>query len=342
MDRAAIQIRIRPRGMWQPVPCELPIHPERQATPPVVVISGPTGVGKTRLALLLASLIPAEIVSADSMQVYRGMDIGTAKATLAERQAVRHHLIDIRDVKDRFSVYEFFHEATQACEEIHRRGKIPIVCGGAGFYLHALLYGPPAGPSPDPDLRRALESEIELLGPDVLYQKLAEADPVYAATITPNDRHKVVRGLEIIHLTGRRVSDFSWQERAERPQMQFLCWFLHMPRETLYPLLDQRCDRMSAEGLIEEVSRLDRQGLRSNHSAAQAIGYRHTLEFLDSPGAPGDFEEYVQRLRRDTHRYAKRQFTWFRKEPLFRWINVTDADYELLADQMAQEVMRHL
>ena len=324
------------------MPCELLLRPERQGNPPIVVISGPTGVGKTRLALLLASIIPAEIVSADSMQVYRGMDIGTAKATLAERQVVPHHLVDICEVSERFNVFEFYHAAQRACAEIHEKGKIPIVCGGAGFYLHALLYGPPAGPSPDPELRRALESELELLGADVLYRKLEQADPVYAAMISVNDRHKIVRGLEIIHLTGQRVSDLSWQNRASPTDHQFLCWFLHMPREILYPLLDQRCDRMIAEGLIEEVARLDRLGLRSNHSAAQSIGYRHTLEFLDSAGSPGDFEEYVHRLRRDTHRYAKRQFTWFRKEPLFRWINVSDADYELLADQMAQEVLRHL
>jgi tRNA dimethylallyltransferase len=342
VDRLGTDKRGSQRVVWQPSPCELLIPAACQARPPVIVISGPTGVGKTRLALLLASLMPAEVVSADSMQVYRGMDIGTAKATPAERAAVRHHLIDLCEVTDRFSVFDFFHAAQRAIQDIHARGKIPIVCGGTGFYIHALLYGPPSGPAPDPDLRRSLEAEIELQGADVLFERLRSADPDYAATITVNDRQKIVRAIEIMHLTGQRVSELSWQGREELDQYKFLCCFLHMPRETLYPLLDHRCDRMIAEGLIEEVSRLDSRGLRQNHSASQAIGYRHCLEFLDSAGTPGDFEEFVQRFRRDTHRYAKRQFTWFRKEPLFRWINVADADFELLADQMVQEVQRSI
>jgi tRNA dimethylallyltransferase len=184
--------------------------------------------------------------------------------------------------------------------------------------------------------------EIELRGPEELFETLTRADPEYAASITSNDKQKIIRGLEIIHLTGHRVSELPWQDRKERKNYQFLCWFLHMPREVLYPLLDQRCDRMLADGLLEEVAALEKRGLRQNHSASQAIGYRHCLEFLDSTKSPGDFEEFIQRFRRDTHRYAKRQFTWFRKEPLFRWLNVTDADYELLADQMAQDLLRLL
>lgn len=342
MDRIGFEMRSSQRGVWQAAPCELLIPLHEQTKPPVIVLSGPTGVGKTRLSLLLASLMPAEVISADSMQVYRGMDIGTAKVTAAERATVPHHLIDLCEVTDRFSVFDYFHSARKVIEQIHARGKIPIVCGGTGFYIHALLYGPPTGPSPDPDLRRSLEAEIELLGAEVLFERLRLADPDYARTITINDRQKIVRALEIMHLTGQRVSDHSWNDREPLDDFRFLCWFLHMPRETLYPLLDQRCDRMLSEGLLEEVSRLDAKGLRQNHSASQAIGYRHCLEFLDSAGSPGDFEEFVQRFRRDTHRYAKRQFTWFRKEPLFRWINVADADFELLADQMAQEVRRCL
>ncbi len=342
MDRIGLEKRGAQRVVWQATPCELLVPLEESSRPPVIVISGPTGVGKTKLALLLASLMPAEVVSSDSMQVYRGMDIGTAKATNAERAAVPHHLIDLVEVTDRFSVFDFFHAAQAAIDDIHARGRIPIVCGGTGFYIHALLYGPPTGPAPDPDLRLSLETEIELLGPQVLYDKLKAADPDYAASITVNDRQKIVRALEIMHLTGQRVSEHSWQGREPIDRYQFLCWFLHMPREILYPLLDQRCDRMIAEGLLEEVAALDAKGLRSNHSASQAIGYRHCLEFLDSAGSPGDFEEFVQRFRRDTHRYAKRQFTWFRKEPLFRWVNVADADFELLADQMAQEIRRVL
>lgn len=342
MDFSAVDYRSGRKTIWQAWPQERLLRPHGWGPPPVIVIAGPTGVGKTRLALLLATLLPAEIVSADSMQIYRGMDIGTAKATQSERASVRHHLLDLREITDRFSVFDYFQEAQHALEDIVKRGKIPIICGGTGFYIHALLYGPPAGPAPDPLLREALEVEMELKGPEDLFFKLAQADPEYAASITPHDRQKIIRGLEIIHLTGQRVSDLPWQERKERKGFQFLCWFLHMPREILYPILDQRCDRMLAEGLLEEVALLDQKGLRQNHSASQAIGYRHCLDFLDSSGSPGDFEEFVQRFRRDTHRYAKRQFTWFRKEPLFRWLNVTNADYELVADQMAQEVLRLL
>jgi len=310
--------------------------------PLVVVLSGPTGVGKTRLALQLAKALPVEIVSADSMQVYRGMDIGTAKASCAEQRSVRHHLLDIRHVTERYSVYDFFQDAQAACMEIIGRGKVPILCGGTGFYLHAFLYGPPIGPTPNPDLRRSLETEIELLGAEPLFERLTVADPAYASTITSNDRQKIVRALEIMHLTGKRVSELPWGRRDPLDHFRYLCWFLHRPRSSLYPILDARCDRMLEEGLLEEVQRLDNEGLRENSSAAQAIGYRHCLEYLDGSGSQGDYEEFIQRFRRDSHRYAKRQFTWFRRESLFQWVDVSSADFDLLADGLVQEIQKHL
>lgn len=175
--------------------------PEKEKIPPrskkkkVIILSGPTGVGKTQLSLTIAKAIGGEVISADSMQVYRGMDIGTAKVSMEERRQVPHHLIDSRDLDESFNVVEFYAEACQSIKEVFAKGAVPIIVGGTGFYIHSLIYGPPSGPASNPALRRELEEEMEKLGADVLFERLKEKDPVYAATITPRDRHKIIRAL---------------------------------------------------------------------------------------------------------------------------------------------------
>jgi tRNA dimethylallyltransferase len=298
----------------------------------VIVIAGPTCCGKSKLAMELAQAMDGEIISADSMQVYRGMDIGTAKATLEERLLVPHHLIDIRDIHESFNVVDFYYEARQACQQILDRGNVPIVAGGSGFYLHTLLYGPPSGPPSVPEVRKMLEEEMEQLGSEVLYERLAQLDPQYARSITKNDKQKIIRALEIIQLTNKKVSKLGWKGRRKPQNYDFHCWFLHRPKDKLYERIDRRCEKMLKLGFLNEVKRLEQQGLRQNSSASQAIGYRQALDFLQTAQTPEDYEQFVKAFKQATRHYAKRQFTWFRKEPLFRWLDVDLHDHEVIFD----------
>jgi tRNA dimethylallyltransferase len=302
----------------------------------VIVLAGPTGVGKTKISLKIAQAVGGEIISADSMQVYRGMDIGTAKVKPDEKGKIRHHLIDSRDLDETFNVVDFFQEAQQAFREIYARDHVPIVVGGTGFYIHALIYGPPKGPASVPDVRRKLEGEMSEKGSLVMYERLKELDPEYAATITFRDRHKIIRALEIMTLTNQKVSFF---EKGTTPSQEFdfRCWFLYMPKEILYPMLDERCDKMIAEGFLEEVKRLDQEGIRQNTSASQAIGYRQGLEFLKTSQSPEDRRHFVESFKQASRRYAKRQMTWFRKEPLFRWMNVHKTGVENAVEMIIQD-----
>jgi tRNA dimethylallyltransferase len=290
----------------------------------VIVLAGPTGAGKTLLSLKLAEKLGAEIISADSMQIYRKMDIGTAKVTKEERLKIPHHVIDIRDIDEPFNVKDYFEEAMSACRDILNRGRVPIIVGGTGFYLHALLYGPPAGPGANPTIRAMLEEEERRFGIDLLYEKLKSLDPEYAKHISSNDRHKILRALEIIEISGRRVSSFEWKERKPLAFFDWRCWFVYWPRPILYKRLEKRCDEMLASGLLEEVVQLDRAGIRNNRTASQAIGYRQTLDFLDTAQTPQDYEAYVEKLKQASRHLAKRQFTWFRKESIFRWLNLEE------------------
>lgn len=303
----------------------------------VIVLAGPTCCGKSDLAIELAKAMDGEIISADSMQVYRGMDIGTAKVSENDRLLIPHHLIDIRDIHENFNVVDFYYEARHMCQEILDRGNVPIVAGGSGFYLHALLYGPPSGPPSVPELRKSLEEEIERLGSDVLYERLMELDPQYARSITKNDKQKIVRALEIMTLTHKKVSKLSWKGRRKPQNYDFRCWFIHRPKEKLYERIDKRCDQMLDEGFLDEVRRLDEQGIRQNTSASQAIGYRQALDFLKTNCTPADYEAFVKEFKQATRHYAKRQFTWFRKEPLFHWLDVDMHDPEVVFDMIKKD-----
>lgn len=303
----------------------------------IIVIAGPTGVGKSEFALKLAEKIGGEIVSADSMQVYVGMDIGTAKSSAEERLLIPHHLLDIRHIKENFNVVDFYYEARHRCQFILSRDNIPIVVGGSGFYLHAFLYGPPSGPPSVPELRQALEKELEDKGLEALYERLREQDPHYAGTVTKSDKQKIIRALEIISLTGKQVSRHAWKQRLRPLTYDFRCWFLHRPKEQLYRRIDKRCDKMLEAGFLEEVERLEKEGLRENTSASQAIGYRQALEYLDSARTPQEYKTFVESFKQASRHYAKRQMTWFRREPIFRWLDLDLHDYEVAIDMIWQD-----
>lgn len=319
--------------------CDLDLEPKKQDEfhlntnrKKVIVLAGPTGCGKSALSLMLANAIGGEIISADSMQIYRGMDIGTAKVSKEERRQIPHHLIDIRDVTDSFNVVDFYHEAKHSCQVIHSRDNIPIVVGGSGFYIHTLLYGPPAGPPSVPHIRKAIEEEIEHLGSEAVYERLKQLDPQYAMTITSHDKHKIARAMEIIQLTGKKVSKLSWNVNKRPQYYDFRCWFLHRPRNILYKRIEHRCDTMIHDGLIEEVEELKRKGIRNNPTAAQAIGYRQCLEYLESSRTKEDYHHFVEAFKLASRHYAKRQFTWFRKEPIFHWLDLDLHDPETAVD----------
>lgn len=304
----------------------------------VIVIAGPTAAGKSRLSYEMAKLIDGEIISADSVQVYRGMDIGTAKVSKEERLHIPHHLIDVCDLSDTFNVMQFYEQATAAIREILSRERTPIIVGGTGFYLHALIYGPPQGPPASPEIREKLENDMEKFGPEALYERLRQYDPDYADTINYRDRHKIIRALEIMALTGKKVSDFQGPRDAKLPlEFDFRCWFLYFPTEILYPRIEMRCDEMLSQGFIEEVERLKEKGLEDNITAAQAIGYRQCLKFLASEQTDSDWERFVWEFKKASRRYAKRQFTWFRKEPLFRWVDIDIHGYQKVLELILQD-----
>lgn len=305
----------------------------------VIVLAGPTAVGKTDLACDLASKIGGEIISADSMQVYRGMDIGTAKVSREQAEAVPHYLIDIRDIHDPFNVVDFYYEARQHCQQILARNRVPIIVGGTGFYIHSVIYGPPSGPPSVPELRQFLEEELEKIGIEAMFKKLTELDPQYAAMITKHDKQKIIRALEIIRLTGEKVSALSWKEREQPQNYDFRCWFLNRPKDVLYKRINKRCELMMEKGFLSEVRRLESEGIRDNPSAAQAIGYRQALEFFQTQQTATDYDAFLDKFKREARRYAKRQLTWFRREPIFRWLDLELHDYEVALELVMQDYM---
>lgn len=295
----------------------------------IIILAGPTCTGKSHFSIELAKAIGGEIISADAMQVYRGMDVGTAKMSKEEMSEVPHHLIDIRDVKDIFNVVDFYYEARHCCQQIIARGAVPIVVGGSGFYLHSFIYGPPSGPPSIPEVRKNIEKEMDELGVQAMFDKLKMLDPQYASSITKHDKQKIVRALEIIRLTGKPVSRLSWKGRRNPQNYGFCCWFLHRPKELLYKRIEKRCEQMVKNGFLEEVEKLDLLGIRENSSASQAIGYRQGLDYLDGEKTKADHAHFVEKFKQASRNYAKRQYTWFRREPAFRWLDLDAHDPEV-------------
>lgn len=291
---------------------------------PLLVVVGPTAVGKTEFCVLLGQAMDAEIVSADSMQVYRGMDIGTAKPTEAERGGVPHHCLDIVDPRDAFNVADYRRCALQAINGIHSRGRLPILSGGTGLYVRAVVdefLFPDRGA--DWELRRRLEEEAERYGRAALHARLAAVDPETAARLHPNDLRRVVRALEVYERTGRPLSDHLREAKSREPRFDLLMFGLTRPREELYARINARVDEQIRRGLVEEVEALMEQGLDEGDIAAQGLGYKEILAFLKGRTS---LEEAVRVLKRDTRHYARRQLIWFKADPRIRWLDLSGYD----------------
>ncbi len=287
---------------------------------PILIIAGPTAVGKTDASILLAQELKAEIVSADSMQIYRGMDIGTAKPTREQRKLVYHHMIDIVEPDQPYSVGDYLRDARAAIDGILASGGTPIVVGGTGLYIRALTRGLFHGPPADLELRERLllrEAEGE---PGGLYADLVKVDPEAAVKIHPNDLRRVVRALEVYYLRDKKLSDFQREHSFQDRPYQFRLLFLVRSRSELYPRIEQRVDQMIAAGLEAEVRTLMERGYLPELSSLQGLGYKH---FMDHFLGKTSRDEAVAFLKRDTKRYAKRQFTWFRREPEAVWVDIT-------------------
>lgn len=279
----------------------------------LLVIAGPTASGKTALSIAVAQRLNGEIVSADSMQIYRGMDIGTAKATPEERATVPHHMLDFLLPMENYSVSRYVEEASAVCEDILSRGKLPIVTGGTGLYIDALLAGQHfAGLSgEDGSLRETLNLDYDRLGGEEMLRRLAEADPARAEKLNPGDRRRIVRALEVFNLTGETISVHDARTREQAPAYHSLYTVLEFrDREKLYQRIEQRVDRMYQAGLLEEVRELEQLGLPKESTCLQAIGYRQALQVLRGEL---DRDEAVRNTKQATRRYAKRQLTWFRR-----------------------------
>jgi len=286
----------------------------------LLVIAGPTASGKTGLSLELARLYNGEIVSADSMQVYRRMDIGTAKATPAQQAQVPHHMIDVADPDEDYSVSRYVEQAEACCRDILARGKLPIVTGGTGLYIDSLLSGRSfAGREEDDGLRRRLSEEYEQLGPEAMHRRLAAVDPERAGKLAPSDKRRIVRALEIYQLTGMTISQHDAATRALPPRFTAKTILLSFQnREDLYARINRRVDQMAQEGLFDEVEELLRSGLRPDCTAMQAIGYKEAAAALRGEISR---EEALEQIKMGSRRYAKRQLTWFRRTEDALWIH---------------------
>jgi tRNA dimethylallyltransferase len=276
-----------------------------------VVLTGPTGSGKSALALDLAEYLGAEIVSMDSMALFRRMDVGTAKPSAADRARVPHHLIDVLEPWESSSVAWWLGQAEAVCREIEGRAKRALFVGGTALYLKALLFGLFDGPPADAAVRQRLEREAAEGGREALHGRLARVDPVSAGRLHANDLRRVVRALEVFELTGWPLSAWQTQWMASMPPGP-RCFWLDLPREELYARIDRRVERMVADGLVEEVRALRRLGRPLGQEASQALGYKEMFAYLD--GEAG-LEETVARIQRRSRNFAKRQITWFRHLP---------------------------
>lgn len=287
----------------------------------VVTIVGPTAVGKTAVALSVAEAVDAEIVSADSRQVYRWMDVGTAKPTAEERARAVHHLIDVADPSETYDAARFASDAERAIAGILARGREPLVVGGTGFYIASLYGGLFEGPGRDEDVREQLAARADRDGTGALHAELADVDPEAARRIHPNDTARVVRALEVFLSSGRTLTE--WQsDRPREPVYRGRFFGLTMPRDLLYDRIDSRVDSMVEEGLVEEIRRLVAEGrLSADMPAASAVGYREFLPCLD--GDDDDLRTAVALAKRNSRRYAKRQMTWFSSIEGIRWLDVS-------------------
>lgn len=293
---------------------------------PLIILTGPTASGKTALSVELAKRIGGEIISADSMQVYRYMDVGSAKVTAEEMDGVPHHLIDVLDPADAFNVVVFQEMAKEAMEKIYANGHIPIVAGGTGFYIQALLNDIDFTENDgDTAYREELEALASEQGAEVLHQMLKDVDPASAEAIHANNVKRVIRALEFYRQTGKRISEHNEEERKKESPYRFAYYVLNMDRARLYERIDRRVDLMMEAGLVEEVKQLQAMGCTRNLVSMQGLGYKEILDYLNGEIS---LEEAVYILKRDTRHFAKRQLTWFKREKEVTWISQEDFNFE--------------
>ena len=287
---------------------------------PMIILTGPTAVGKTDLSIQLAKVINGDIISSDTMQVYRHMDIGSAKVTPEEMDGVPHHLIDVLEPEEEFNVVVFQKLAKEAFTGIYERGHIPIIVGGTGFYIQALLYDIDFTENDgDTAIRRELEKLAQTQGAGCLHQMLQEIDPESAAAIHQNNVKRVIRAIEFYRQTGKKISLHNEQEREKQSPYQFLYYVLDTDRKILYERIDRRVDLMMEHGLVDEVKHLADMGCTRDMVSMQGLGYKEILDYL-SGEIP--LEEAVYILKRDTRHFAKRQITWFKRERDVRWLEL--------------------
>ena len=293
---------------------------------PLIVLTGPTAVGKTKLSIALAKEIGGEILSADSMQVYRYMDIGSAKITPKEMEGVKHYLIDVLNPWDEFNVVVFQKMCKEAMEEIWQNGHIPILTGGTGFYIQAVLYDIDFTENDEDDsYRKELEGMALERGNLYLHDMLKEVDAKAADEIHPNNVKRVIRALEFASKTGDRISEHNAVMRQKESPYNFSYFVLNDVREKLYERINQRVDEMMENGLVREVKKLQGMGCNKEMVSMQGLGYKEILEYLDGETT---LEEAVYKIKRDTRHFAKRQLTWFRREKEVTWINKEDFGYD--------------
>ncbi len=287
---------------------------------PLIILTGPTAVGKTALSIELAKAVNGEMISADSMQVYKLLDIGTAKIKQEEMQGIPHHLIDVLDPTEDFNVFLFQKMAKAALEEIYAKGKIPIVVGGTGFYIQALLYDIAFEETTESAYRKELEQYASLQGAHALHEQLKTIDPVSYDTIHENNVKRVIRALEFYHDTGYPISRHNAQERERSSPYQFAYFVLNDDRQKLYDRIELRIDQMLEEGLVEEVRQALAYGCTSDMVSMQGLGYKEIIPYLQGACS---LDEAVYILKRDTRHFAKRQLTWFRRERDVIWVDKT-------------------
>lgn len=293
---------------------------------PLIILTGPTAVGKTELSIRLARLVQGSVISADSMQVYRHMDIGSAKIKKSEMQEIPHYLIDILEPIEEFHVVQFQQYAKKYLQEIYALGRIPIIVGGTGFYIQALLYDIDFTKEQEDSTYRDMLMQIaKEQGAHTLHQMLAKADPKAAEEIHKNNIKRVIRALEFYHLSGRKISEHNEQERKKESPYQFAYFVLNDDREKLYERINYRVEQMFAEGLVDEVLKLQKLGCNKDMVSMQGLGYKEILNYLEGTCS---LEDAAYQIKRDTRHFAKRQLTWFRRERDVVWVDKPKFDYD--------------
>lgn len=293
---------------------------------PLIILTGPTAVGKTALSVKLAKVINGSIISADSMQVYRGMDIGSAKVTKEEMGGIKHYLIDVLEPDEEFHVVRFQQMAKEAMAEIYQEGKIPILTGGTGFYIQSVLYDIDfTSQQEDTAYRERLEQLAKEQGNESLHAMLQEVDPVSAEKIHANNVKRVIRALEFYEKTGTPISEHNEKEAAKESPYVFCYFVLNDDRQRLYDRIELRIDQMLEQGLVDEVRKLKEKGYHKEMVSMQGLGYKEILAWLDGEIS---YEDAVYILKRDTRHFAKRQLTWFRREKDVIWVDKDKFNYD--------------